>query len=149
MANVSGTAELGVLPSNICNKASGSAQTAVEHHTIHECENVALVACHEKPKTARKRRSCHGTEMEKSLNGTNLKKVRNHGLRIRSTTTKHLSSAFANEVNQGFCGKYVKKPIKDCSFTVCFSLKKKDCSFTMSKRKKQFSNVFGSSTCNV
>ncbi|KAE8648790.1 hypothetical protein Csa_007889 [Cucumis sativus] len=105
VANVSGTAELGVLPSNICNKASGSAQTAVEHHTIHECENVALVACHEKPKTARKRRSCHGTEMEKSLNGTNLKKVRNHGLRIRSTTTKHLSSAFANEVNQGFCEK--------------------------------------------
>lgn len=123
MANVSGTAELGTLPSNLCNKASGSAQTAVEHHTIGECENAALVSCHEKPKTARKRRSRHGTEMEKSLNGANLKKVRNHGLRIKSMTAKHLSSAFVNEVNQGFCGKYVNKPIKDCSFIVCFSLK--------------------------
>ncbi|XP_008446596.2 uncharacterized protein LOC103489281 isoform X1 [Cucumis melo] len=105
VANVSGTAELGTLPSNLCNKASGSAQTAVEHHTIGECENAALVSCHEKPKTARKRRSRHGTEMEKSLNGANLKKVRNHGLRIKSMTAKHLSSAFVNEVNQGFCEK--------------------------------------------
>lgn len=118
MANVSGTAELDPLPTNLCNKASGSAQSAVEHHSTDECENAELVFCHEKSKTARKRRNCHGTETEKSLNGANLKKVRNHGLKIRSMTAKLSSTAFVNEVHQGFCGKYVQKLIKDCSFTV-------------------------------
>ncbi|XP_038892378.1 uncharacterized protein LOC120081503 [Benincasa hispida] len=110
VANVSGTAELGPLPSNLCNKGSDSAQTAIEHHSVDECENAELVSCHEKPKTARKR-SRHGTETEKSLNGANLKKVRNHGLRIRSMTAKLSSSA--NEVNRGFCEKAVCVQEKD------------------------------------
>ena len=55
--------------------------------------------------------------MEKLFNSANLKKVGNWGSGIRSMTEKLSSSASVNEVNQGFCGMYVKKVIKDSSFT--------------------------------
>lgn len=117
MANVSGTAELDLLPSNLCNKASGTAQTAVEHHSVDECENAELVSCHEISKIARKRSRSHGIETAKSPNDDNKKKVRNHGSRIRSMTEKLSSSVSVNETNQGLCGTYEKKQIKDSSFT--------------------------------
>ncbi|KAG7032081.1 hypothetical protein SDJN02_06124 [Cucurbita argyrosperma subsp. argyrosperma] len=66
---------------------------------------------------ARKKRRNHGIETEKLFNSANLKRVGNCGSGIRSMTEKLSSSASVNEVNQGFCGMYVKKVIKDSSFT--------------------------------
>ena len=106
MANVSGTAELD--PSNLCSKASGSAQTAVEQHCVDECKTAKLVSSHERSKSARKRSRIQGIETAKSPTGSNLKKPRNHGSRIRSMTAE-LNSVSANDGNQGFCGKYEKK----------------------------------------
>ncbi|XP_022968243.1 uncharacterized protein LOC111467538 isoform X1 [Cucurbita maxima] len=104
VANVSGTAELD--PSNLCSKASGSAQTAVEQHCVDECKTAKLVSSHERSKSARKRSRIQGIETAKSPNGSNLKKARNHGSGIRSMTAE-FNSVSANDGNQGFCEKAI------------------------------------------
>ncbi|KAG6573966.1 hypothetical protein SDJN03_27853, partial [Cucurbita argyrosperma subsp. sororia] len=104
VANVSGTAELD--PSNLCSKASGSAETTVEQHCVDECKTAKLVSSHERSKSARKRSRIQGIETAKSPKGSNLKKARNHGSGIRSMTAE-LNSVSANDGNQGFCEKAI------------------------------------------
>ncbi|XP_022150653.1 uncharacterized protein LOC111018735 isoform X2 [Momordica charantia] len=118
VANISGTAEVNLLPSNLCNNASGSAQTKVEHHSADECEKAELIPCPERSKIIRKRSRNHGIEIAKSPGGAKLKKVRNHCPKIKSMTAKLSSSVSVNEENQSFCGKYEKEQIKGISLTV-------------------------------